>query len=201
MSVDVEEIERKEKLKKELEQYGKINDEIMILWHSGYYDGVLSGVLLYKNLPHWFDLADEDSDAVYNEEQGEYVYGPEGNWYRKYWVYRLDNDNAIRLFSEHGLWQGHVGLHCDYFPIGGRSLRSAKKTTVNTLHYGGIQQSNKDKTYWSIWETARDLLREKIGIFNVKECEKIGWVYYDQLFKNLPKLETYNKTDEEEESK
>jgi len=201
MSEEKEYKEMRENLKKELDKCGKIDGEVKILWHSGYYDGVLSGMLLYNDIPHWFDLAMEDDDIIYNEEKDEYTYGPEGNWYRKFWVYSLNNDNIIRLFSEHGLWQGHVGLHCDYFPVAGRTIRSAKKTTINTLHYGGVQEDHKGKTYWAIYESARDLLQEKLGAFNIKECEKIGWIYYDQLFKNLPKIKKNEEVDEEEESR
>jgi hypothetical protein len=44
---------------------GKITKDIKILWHSGYYDGVLSGVCDYQGKKHWFSLSKDGSERIY----------------------------------------------------------------------------------------------------------------------------------------
>ena len=174
-------------IKLELSQSSPL-DNVTLLWHSNYYDGVLSGVVLYENKPHWIDLAIEDDSGIYDESTGECTYGPEGDWFRKFWIYELDHNNCVRLFSEHGLFQGHVGLHTDCFPFHGRkSTFGVAKDKLNPLHYGGVFGPDPTQTYWKIYEKSREMLRAKNGDFKVDECKKIGWVYYEDLFKNLKK--------------
>jgi hypothetical protein len=173
-------------------KYPHIQKDLMILWHAGYYDGVLSGVLMLDNEPHWFGVAAERGDEP--EDHGkqtdekellEYANQTEGDdWYRKFWVYKLTTEDKIRLFAQHALWQGHIGLHTDYYPFNGRHEHI--KGTGPILHFGGIT-NNSDKESWKIWETSRDLLTNKIGSFDIETSTKIGWIDYKQLFKNLPK--------------
>ncbi len=51
-------------------------NEIKILWESDYYDGPLSGILLYKNQKYYFDLEDQNNT-------------PGLGWYRKFCIYTL----------------------------------------------------------------------------------------------------------------
>jgi hypothetical protein len=177
---------------KETFKYPHIKKDIIMLWHAGYYDGVLSGVLLWKNEPHWFCTAiesgstDEDHDDLSEEKElWDFIKKTETKkWYRKLWVYSLTPTDKIRLFAQHALWQGHIGLHTDYYPFNGREQHI--KGGQNVLHFGGIANS-AEKESWKIWETSRDLLTNKIGEFDIKACTKVGWIDYKQLFENLPK--------------
>ena len=155
-----------------------------ILWHLGYYDAPLSGVLLHEGELRYFDLLEEYEPPEMSEEEENMPMEEYWGWYRKFAVYELSDDDKIRLVTTHAIWQAHMGLHTDYFPFNARKLRrerikKKKDNEVPILHYGPTGRSDK------AWEDCKEL-REKFesdfGKFEKGERAPIGFIYYDQLF-------------------
>lgn len=78
-------------------KYGKVvDDDIKPLFHTGYYDGPLSGIV--KCHDEYFYVK-----AVYEED-------------RKYWVaWELSEEEKETALTNHKLFQTHVGYHTDYY--------------------------------------------------------------------------------------
>jgi len=157
-------------------------ENVQILWHLDYWDGPLSGVLLHENEICYFDLLEEFVSVAEDPDDidTEYDFG----WYRKYNVYKLTDDDKIRLITTHALWQGHMGLHTDYFPFNGRGIINKKlkdnnEGKVPNLHYGPTGRS--DKAYEDYIEL-KEKWEQDCGKFEKDKQELIGFVYYDQLF-------------------
>lgn len=157
-----------------------------ILWHLGYYDGPESGVLLYNDELHYFKCIDaydphlEDPD----DEDSDYTWG----WYRKHAVYALSDDDKIRLVTTHALWQAHMGLHTDYWPLNGRGLHPRKggDRTVPCLHYG---PSADRQTGWDEYQELKKHWCLRHGEFKLGDREPIGFIYHSQLYGNDEEVE------------
>lgn len=76
--------------------------DFTLLWHSGFWDGPISGMLSYDGREHWFEMIQEN-DIV-----------EEGRWYRRFAVVTLTRDQIDREHKVHEDFRQHVGTHCDY---------------------------------------------------------------------------------------
>lgn len=76
--------------------------DIKMLWHSGYWDGPLSGMCLYNGKKYWFDCEVMEHDD--NNDAG----------IRKYGLYELSDEEVDYEEWWHNLWRFLVGHHCDY---------------------------------------------------------------------------------------
>jgi hypothetical protein len=75
--------------------------EIRLLWHADYWDGPLSGVLLYHGERCWFEVVEEgDSDA--------------DGWFRRCVILRLSTAQLAEEERWHELFRAKVGTHTDY---------------------------------------------------------------------------------------
>ena len=72
--------------------------DLTMLWHSGFWDGPMSGMASLNREYVWFDCTDMDLDD------------------RAFTIYRLSDDDKIELVRQHRLFQQHVGHHCDHDP-------------------------------------------------------------------------------------
>lgn len=157
-------------------------ENVQILWHLGFWDGPLSGVLIFNNEMHYFDMIEEFEPVPIDpdDEDSDYDHG----WYRKFGVYELSDDDKIRLITTHALWQGHMGLHTDYFPLNARTLRYSRireksKGSIPILHYG---PTGKSDSSWQDFNKMKDRWESIHGKFEKGNREPIGFVYYNQLF-------------------
>ena len=73
--------------------------DLQMLWHSGYWDGPLSGMATYNGECVWFDCCDET-------DSGDRIFE----------LFRLSESNKDELFRRHALFQKHVGFNCDHDP-------------------------------------------------------------------------------------
>lgn len=152
-----------------------------ILWHQNYYDGVLSGMMLYEDKPCWFVECEEEEPQLVIDEDGDEDY--EWTWWRKYSVIELTEEQTTHLFALHGLWQFMVGLHADYFPFNGRGttlLQMPSGIYRNvSLHYGpygDIQKSYEEM------RKLREMFEERHGKLEPLKLDTVlGWITYDQL--------------------
>lgn len=153
---------------------------VKIMWHIGYYDGPLSGVLFYNNEIHYFKMTEEYGLKPTDPEDEES--DTDWGWYRKHAIYELSNDDKVRLVTTHALWQAHVGLHTDYWPLNGRSMRAKRDETrkVPCLHYGPrIDQTFEHCEEFGVLNKS---WKSKHGAFTLEGKEPIGWIYHDQLY-------------------
>jgi hypothetical protein len=83
--------------------------EITILWHSGYWDGPIDGMLSYQSQKYWFMRC---ADAL------PYVVDSEGEvddcWYDRYLIVVIGQQDIETEEWWHALFRKYVGHHTDY---------------------------------------------------------------------------------------
>jgi hypothetical protein len=80
----------------ELGRYPRLpHEELRLLWISGFWDGALSGALIYRGRLRWFE------------------YCGETNYVRRYLVLELSEDEVAEEERWHALFVEHVGSHWD----------------------------------------------------------------------------------------
>src|SRR5258708_638105 len=113
------------------------NGQTRLLWHSNFWDGPLSGLMLWNGEKCWFDnIGERVEERPWSEEEiKEWVdyktsISEEGDLdpddyidYDRYFVfkvYRIHPDLLEHLEYEHSLFQQNVGTHTDYDENGQR---------------------------------------------------------------------------------
>lgn len=106
------------------------NAQTRMLWHSSFYDGPQSGMMLWNGEMMWFSMYDEKYTEILmpdDEWQGwvEYYKKKHGtepdeedriefDRTRYFKVYKLPSDVKDSIIHNHKLFQTYVGLHTDY---------------------------------------------------------------------------------------
>lgn len=134
-----------------------------MLYHSGYWDGPLSGMILFEMERHWFELCDDMLDHSEEPEFAPWFSDdcPEGfevPWTRRYLVYRLTPEQLSSVDSMHADFNALVGFHCDYIKHDGGRER-----------YVCRDQSHVDRFY----EKRRSGAYPKLDL---KLSTPIGWI-------------------------
>lgn len=94
------------------------------LWHSGYYDGPLNGMVLYDGEQLWAEVAEECHHVVEAPEDDEdHDFVSTCGFYRRYRITRLTADAYAERMRRHELFRQMVGHHCDYDENGKRAAR------------------------------------------------------------------------------
>lgn len=75
--------------------------DVKLLWHCDFWDGPISGMLLYRTDMCWYAM------IVENENDN-------GSWYRRFAVIRLTAEQLADEQYWHDLFRQHVGTHTDY---------------------------------------------------------------------------------------
>jgi hypothetical protein len=75
--------------------------DVHLLWHSAFWDGPLSGMVLYRGELCWCQMvAESDPDSA--------------EWYRHFAVIRLSDEQRAEEQRWHDLFREKVGRHTDY---------------------------------------------------------------------------------------
>lgn len=166
-----------------------LSGKCQIMWHGGFYDGPLSGTIWYEGEMCYFRNFEEYEPTPEDMERWEKSIEEDDDeddfdfhrWYRKHAIYRLSDDDKIRLVTLHALFQSHVGLHTDYWPVNGRRLhpRRDESQTVPSLHYG---PSGDAKTGFDECSFLRKHWVMKHGDFQISDKEPFGFIYHSQLY-------------------
>jgi hypothetical protein len=87
--------------------------DIRPLWHNDYYDGPISGILLYQERIHWFQIfldlrTDEAQDLI---DHGGIA---SNHHFGRYLVLQLSEEQIREETYWHELFQQKVGTHTDY---------------------------------------------------------------------------------------
>lgn len=100
--------------------YQNLNEEpdLDMIWHSGYYDGPLSGMALYNGKYVWFDCFSDDWDEPYPNM-------------RVYKLYELSEEEIADELYWHSEFEKYVGYHTNYdssyAPFGGKNRKDVNK--------------------------------------------------------------------------
>src|SRR5215207_5227193 len=78
--------------------------EVKLLWHSDFWDGPTSGMLLYRGKKHWFQVCDESDDPDLQD------------YYRRFLIIELSDRQLEEEEYWHSLFREKVGTHTDYEP-------------------------------------------------------------------------------------
>ena len=79
-----------------------LKEDVTLLWKCGYWDGVLSGFLVWKDNVYWFEHFCENPDRS------------DDRWYRRYGLYRVTKKEWIQEKIKHAEFQRFVGYNTDY---------------------------------------------------------------------------------------
>jgi hypothetical protein len=82
----------------------KLESRPRLLWHHNFYDGPLSGICLYQNKEHWFQMVDE----IPFKEDDDYRLG------RVFVIVELTPEDIKIESSNHNEFRKFVGTHADY---------------------------------------------------------------------------------------
>lgn len=134
--------------------------QLRIMWHCGWYDGPLTGVIAYKNKPHWFQILDQDNEEfrTYTDEQGvEWL-----DWYRRYLLLELSEGQYQEELYWHNLFRGKVGTYWDYDEEGNRKRGGSFKPREMHSEYYDAVKNKKPRDFtknivvgWFEWEWGR----------------------------------------------
>lgn len=104
-----------------LEHLPRLEERPKFCWHSGYYDGPLSGVCLYNDKHHWFKMIyefDYEGDEEWEPGEKEILLG------RIFVVAELSDEQFAIIKDRHDVWRNYIGRHCDYDEDGKRPYMS-----------------------------------------------------------------------------
>lgn len=76
--------------------------EVRLLWHSDFWDGPRSGMLVFRGEECWFEVVAENDDD------------PTTTWYRRFGILRLTPEQHAEECKWHELFRTKVGVHTDY---------------------------------------------------------------------------------------
>lgn len=76
-------------------------DDYELLWISDYYDAPISGMLRTSKLLYWFEMTQENDRVI------------KGEWFRRYAVVELSNEQLEKEKEVHKDFQKYVGTHWD----------------------------------------------------------------------------------------
>ena len=81
----------------------KLSDaDFKLLWHCGFWDGPLSGMLLYAGKEYWFELIQENPQE------------PPIDWCQRFAVVALSPAELAKEHEVHDDFRKYVGTHSDY---------------------------------------------------------------------------------------
>lgn len=130
------------------------DDKIKLLYHSGYWDGPLSGVCLYQGERLWFNCVHDYHDKTEDDKYLDM---------RIYALYRLTVEEWEQEDYWHELFEKHVGTHTSY-KEGSRSGSVNKQSDWNHF-YDASKKAKKDGS-----RKAKDLITP-IGYFDRSEMK------------------------------
>jgi hypothetical protein len=147
------------------------NGNIRMLWHHDYWDGPISGVILWNGEYCWFNQIEQvDIETPMSEEdKQEFINYCEKNgykWYdsdlidyesyRVYNVYRMPRAVMKAIIHNHSVFQEYVGTHTDYDEYGCRHHNLKSKDFMDAFYSGKVK---KEKVDLRLEE------REVVGVF------------------------------------
>ena len=107
-------------------------EDAIMLWHSNYYDGPLSGMADYKGKKVWFDCVEDEHCNIYN--------------IRIFGLYELSDEEVKEEEHWHQFFCDNVGKHSNYVD-GKREADSASYTQESFDYYYKEAKKRKSRDY------------------------------------------------------
>lgn len=113
-----------------------------ILYHSNYYDGPLTGVMLAEDGErYWFKVNEDTQFVRTGGDDDDPEYAP---W--RYELYALTADEWAAEDEAHAAFRELVGTHCDYDESGRRDLNGVSHAGRRHEFYGDPRYFSDDVT-------------------------------------------------------
>ena len=97
----------------EIMKLPKINeDEFRRLWYFNFWDGIYSGMLLYKDNKYWFTCFDDAENYVVYKKDGQGL--EDLGWWRRYVIKELTNEQIEQAEYWHNLFYKNVAVYTTY---------------------------------------------------------------------------------------
>lgn len=102
----------------------RLDEEPQLVWHSGYWDGPISGVCMYDGKEHWFKMVHEfDYEGEEEWESGEM----EIFLGRVFVITELTDEQFTTIKYAHELFRKYVGTHTDYDESNKRTVGACRE--------------------------------------------------------------------------
>ncbi|MBZ0291425.1 MAG: hypothetical protein K8L99_02550 [Anaerolineae bacterium] len=132
--------------------------QLRIMWHCGWYDGPLSGVIAYKDKSHWFEsLWQDDEIRTYVDDHG--VEWQE--WYKRFLLLELSEKQYQEELYWYNLFREKVGTYWDYDESGNRKRDGSFKPREMHSEYYDAAKNRKPRDFtnnvivgWFEWHWA-----------------------------------------------
>lgn len=186
---------------REMEEYDDDGETVRKLWHQNYWDGPLSGVVMFKGREHWFECVLEG--VVGKTIDGSLLDA------RAFAIVALTDEQIAELYARHRDFQENVGRHCDYsYSDEGKSSRQlgnlaskdkrddfyARAKTLEPLDFSqnrvvawwGRMMSDPGNSFYDMlpYEKAEEILVPK----EAREAAHQRWKDKDRLFRETDPL-------------
>lgn len=115
---------------------------VTLLWHSSFWDGPLSGMLLFNGERLWFEMVAENDDEDLR------------GWYRRFAIVRLRPEQLTEEEAWHDLFRANVGWHSDYdmdAPGRCKGLRPQEQWQAFYVPYGQRSPLNLSRNEVVAW--------------------------------------------------
>lgn len=100
---------------RDLEEHDNDGGAFRMLWHCNYWDGPLSGVVMYKDREHWFECVLEG--VVGRTTGGEFLTA------RAFAIVEMTDEQIAEQRYRHESFEKHVGTHTSYTYENGKRSR------------------------------------------------------------------------------
>lgn len=100
-------------------------EDVKMLWHSGYWDGPLSGIAVYDGKKYWFEIVRE------------IMGGNEDEFYRTrlFALIKLSPEELAYEEENHERFRKYVGHHTDYDEEGKRAVGKVHPQSMHKKFY------------------------------------------------------------------
>lgn len=138
------------------------------LYHLNYWDGPISGIMLFNGVKKYFCQIGEDEhveEEVSEEEWNEYCldcknrnveidedYKYDYETIRTFGIYELSEEEIEIIEENHKLFQECVGLHTDYDENGNRQIGNLRPREKHSIFY------NKDRKCFKFGQNTHKLI-------------------------------------------
>jgi len=109
---------------------------VQVLWSTGHYDGICTGVAEHKDKKYFFRLL----GGIYSNRK-----------LRAYEMVPLSEEEFATLNASQQLFRDNIGLHCDYLPYGDFLVQQGPQKNF-------VDQETITQTYAKMRDISKDLL-------------------------------------------
>ena len=148
-------------------------DDIKLLYYCNYWDGMLSGMLAYKDRKHWFSCFDDSIDyRKYDEKTDEFE---DLGWYRRFAIIELSD----KQIEEQDYWQDLFWTYVNTGSTFGDKHNRPRDESTRYIDRGipcawGVRNPKWHHIYY---DKRKEKLGERLYNFEYANNKIIGWFH------------------------